>query len=1411
MSRSKKIMALFLSIVMVLGLLPASAFAANDTSAFSDVKTSAWYHEDVQYVSENGLMKGTGENLFSPDATTTRGMIVTILYRLEGEPSPTGACPFQDVASGKYYEKAITWAAENGIVSGFSADTFGPDQNITREQMAAILYRYATYKKYDVSTAGDLSKFPDADKVSSYAVDAMKWANAAGLINGSNDGKLYPAGNATRAQVAAILTRFCKNIAAQCTVTFQLNYGSEGTYTTLKVAKGDTITAPKAPTRSGYTFSSWSEKTSGSAFDFKTPIEKDITLYAQWNKRSSSGSSSSVASYTVTFDANGGSKVESQTIRSGEHATQPSDPEKENCTFIGWYCNNGYSDVYDFNTPINHNTTVYAKWFDTSDTEDSDGDGLSDALEKEFGTDHTKADTDNDGIPDYIELDWLNYDPTSPDTDKNGILDVEEDPDGDGLTNGEEVRLGTNPIARDSDSDGLSDYDEVNKYHTNPLEEDTDSDGVKDGIEIELGTNPLVVESQFTTSMDIGAVDEFTTVAASAKVNTDAKGAGTLQIEEVTPLDNPLLSENIAGYLGSAYNFSTDGEFESAEITFSYNTNLGQIGEDFQPRIYYFNEETGLLEELPDQDVTNGKVKARVSHFSTYILLNKSTFDEVWNREIRHPNTGEETQQTMDIVFVIDYSASMKDNDPNQLYKELSKGFINKLQGEDRAGVVKFIKRATLVCGLTKDKDRLTNEIDKIVYDDGYRTYSGTDGSTGIKLALDQLEDSSATYKYVIFMTDGEDNQNTYSYDSLIEKANKNNISIYTIGLGSGTAEDTLKMIASKTTGNYYFASIAEDLNKVYDDISFETVDYTTDSNNDGISDYYTKLLNDGDLVLSTGCYDLVDVIEMYGKNCDDWDGDGLKNGEEIQVCVVGKTVYIKMYSHPLLADSDGDGYSDAVEKKLGLPPMKFTSGAYSSLQHLEDDDGYVYPSIANDRSIIANINAFFDWQKTDEAKEQLISYFYDYASKEAIDKNQEHIAKLKAHEEYLKCAQSLANILKVAKDVYNITDDISEMTNGLEYTGDAKEFIDEARAKNIGLKGASAEIRKSRKQILDAMNTNRMSEKDTLNAVASVSSKIDNIDSLIEDFDDFFKGYDSAISAIEGMTSIVASVTSYTATAVETVKVIKDNSKYMKFNTGFRTISDGYKKFVENKGSTSVGTYLTVAVDVVDGGLKIWENCNTYGKIKANRDAYIAYIDLLYYITENAADKYDRTAADALVKIVQDETWNMYEKQLSQANTKTVVLTTLDIVTDVFPEAKVAKSVYTIAKVTIKAIGLNNNAKLLVNCRTVQSISDGCINIIESNIEKDNLFFSYGSNELAYMSQLAQSRLVGEDYAKRRLQKGDLAAFVYRWLEKAGKDEIEELFKTISGGIYSSAANLNLELSSALPYYSDFCGSTGG
>lgn len=180
---------------------------------FVDVPVDAWYAEAVQYVYENGMMSGTSETTFSPDLTTTRGMIVTILYRLENEPTVTGTTAFTDVAADQYYANAVAWAAQNGIVSGIDATTFAPNNAITREQMAAILYRYAQFKGYDVSAKADLSVYTDAAQVSTYATDAMAWANGAQLITGISQTTLTPAGNATRAQVATILMRFCENIA----------------------------------------------------------------------------------------------------------------------------------------------------------------------------------------------------------------------------------------------------------------------------------------------------------------------------------------------------------------------------------------------------------------------------------------------------------------------------------------------------------------------------------------------------------------------------------------------------------------------------------------------------------------------------------------------------------------------------------------------------------------------------------------------------------------------------------------------------------------------------------------------------------------------------------------------------------------------------------------------------------------------------------------------------------------------------------------------------------------------------------------------------------------------------------------------------------------------------------------------
>lgn len=179
---------------------------------FGDVKSADWFYNDVKYVYEKGMMAGTAADVFAPNATTTRAMIVTILYRLEGSPAVTGTSAFVDVPAGQWYTDAVNWAAANQIVKGTSATTFAPNDSITREQMAAILYRYAQYKGYDVTKQADLSGYSDNGQVSAYAKDALAWANAAKLINGVTNTTLAPQGNATRAQVSAILHRFCDGV-----------------------------------------------------------------------------------------------------------------------------------------------------------------------------------------------------------------------------------------------------------------------------------------------------------------------------------------------------------------------------------------------------------------------------------------------------------------------------------------------------------------------------------------------------------------------------------------------------------------------------------------------------------------------------------------------------------------------------------------------------------------------------------------------------------------------------------------------------------------------------------------------------------------------------------------------------------------------------------------------------------------------------------------------------------------------------------------------------------------------------------------------------------------------------------------------------------------------------------------------
>ena len=184
--------------------------AACPIAKFTDVDRNAWYHEYLDYVVTNGLMNGTSASTFAPNATTTRAMVVSILYRLAGSPAVSGANPFADVAAGSWCENAVIWGYENGIVKGFDESTFAPDATITRQQMAAFLYRYAAFCGKDVSAKADLGSFADASAVSANLLDAMQWAVAEGILNGTTSGLLDPNGGATRAQFAAVLTRYAQ-------------------------------------------------------------------------------------------------------------------------------------------------------------------------------------------------------------------------------------------------------------------------------------------------------------------------------------------------------------------------------------------------------------------------------------------------------------------------------------------------------------------------------------------------------------------------------------------------------------------------------------------------------------------------------------------------------------------------------------------------------------------------------------------------------------------------------------------------------------------------------------------------------------------------------------------------------------------------------------------------------------------------------------------------------------------------------------------------------------------------------------------------------------------------------------------------------------------------------------------------
>lgn len=808
------------------------------------------------------------------------------------------------------------------------------------------------------------------------------------------------------------------------------------------------------------------------------------------------------------------------------------------------------------------------------DRSDSDQDGVINYLEEFYGTDKNQADTDQDGLTDYQEIAILGTDPLNKDSNGDGITDDQEDADNDGVINVREFELGTNPICSDSDYDGLSDLKEI-ELGTNPLSEDTDKDTLSDGYEVDHGMNPLVFDDVSQTVTKNFTKEELGVEDASIGFSMEINAPQTaLQTLEVVTAEDIMLNASIPGYIGEAFEITMDGSFESAAVTMTFDESL-LSEEGFYPAIYYYNEDAKLLKEVAVQTVTGNQVTAHLEHFSKYILLNKTAFDQVWDTEII--STSMELGATMDIVFTLDFSASMSDNDPDNIRKTLTGEFIDRLNSSDRAAVVTFLKDADALnngaFAVDKDdKQALKASILAKANDDGWNVNSGTDGSIGIHTALDLLSASNASLKYILFLSDGEDNGFSYSYDDLIASAKQTGVIIYTVGLGNSVNESTLRMIAESTGGKYFFAEYADNLMDSFDLVQEDTIDTIADANNDGISDYFTQLICEGKLVTGTGTKLFDDAtFEQIQANAD-YDGDGLLNGEEVEIGTSGSKIYLMMHSDPTTSYTDQDIYSDYEEvKEFGSDPLR------SNINFAKDDVNYL---IADDNFVSNKYKKCYE--------DNILEQGSVWIGNHIFGSNYDTVYLYK-----VSLIQYFTNLNEQSKEANAIMEFGEEMLDVLGKMKSSAEYS-ASIAKNVG---------SSSKDLLD-------------NLIQQIDTAQKELNSMT------VHGYDPSICTRERFYELYdASVKQYT----DAMEQIPDLKKNIEITTKIKKVGDVAEK---------VG----VVLDLIDVGVTAYDFFTTYSQYVADMDTIADSCYLLEEIRDNTTDDKLKAACTEILNAMKEE-----------------------------------------------------------------------------------------------------------------------------------------------------------------------------
>lgn len=589
---------------------------------------------------------------------------------------------------------------------------------------------------------------------------------------------------------------------------------------------------------------------------------------------------------------------------------------------------------YQDGTACSKEITVDCDLFNLSDyisidMNDDDGDGLVNYLEGYFGTDKDNPDTDGDGLTDNDETALLSTNPLAVDSDDNGVSDADEDFDHDTLTNIQELEIGSSPIDVDSDDDKLLDKEEL-AFGTSLIDPDTDHDGISDYDEVKLGLSPLTpddVNGKITTSFCADEIipDYDPAVIPTIEITGDFECISSFKM--ATYDNNQIISPNVPGYVGKAYSFTTDKAFESAKVSFALDMDQIEISDEFEfePVLYWLNEETQMLEEVQGQTRNGNTIEANLTHFSTYVVVNRAEFLSRWftNFSVSEDEfySGELTEKKSkkDVLFLIDQSGSMRTSDTNNIKTHILDDFVSAISNRDRISVVGFNHEKIGYSDFESEKTKIFAALDAL-------EKAGNSGGTNIGLALQETYDEfenkpEDTYQAIFLISDGDSSDSPS--DKLLDNYKSKGVRIFTVGIGSLStkAKNELDRIAKKTDGQFYGVKQSSKLGDTL--IEFEKeISVDKDKNKDGIEDYYEYLMGTGELTTTTNktiFEGLYDELITRGK---DFDDDGLDNCEEIEIVFFNNVPKVKVITNPIFNDTDGDDYLDGEEKTMGTDPL---------------------------------------------------------------------------------------------------------------------------------------------------------------------------------------------------------------------------------------------------------------------------------------------------------------------------------------------------------------------------------------------------------------------------------------------------------------------------------------------------------